>query len=83
MNLTSCQLQQMDLETWSCGQEGGADGRWRPSQTSCSTSQEGGADQGYNDVIDTLINAAFEQSVHVVMLIKEMVPQLNPACLFV
>ena len=44
MNLTSCQLQQMDLET-------------------CSCSQEGGADQGgYNDVIDTLINAAFEQS---------------------
>ena len=42
-----------------------------------------GLTKGYNDVIDTLINAAFEQSVHVVMLIKKMVPQLNPACLFV
>ena len=42
MNLTFCQLQRMDLVTW-------------------SASQEGGADQGgYNDVIDTLINAAFE-----------------------
>ena len=25
LQVTSCQLQQMDLETWSCSQEGGAD----------------------------------------------------------
>ena len=64
MNLTSCQLQQMNLETWSC-------------------SQEGGADQGrYNDVIDTLINAVFEERVHVVVDQRNGSTS-NPACLFV